>query len=134
VVHFHEEGNLTLQVIQAANLTLVDGFASVGETSGAVDAFADTAVVSLAEDLGEDDVIVEDVGEGAGDGAFGVEKAIEFDVGFAAAAVVAGAEGDGLGEGFFFVEGAVLEGNVFHGVAKVVVVGGEDDATVASGR
>jgi len=88
MLDFHEKGDLALQMIQAANSRLVNGFASVGQTCGAVDAFADTAVVSLAEDLGENDVIVEYVREGAGDGALGGET-IELGVGFAALALVA---------------------------------------------
>jgi len=73
-----------------------------------MDAFADTAVVALAEDLGEDDVIVQDVGEVAGDGAE-ADVFVGF-LGRGVAAAVSAADRDGAGKGVLFVLGALLEG------------------------
>jgi len=58
-------------MIESGDLGFVDGLASEGLARGAMDAFADAAVISCAKDFGENYVIVEHVGfyrDGLGDG------------------------------------------------------------------
>jgi len=71
MIHLAQDLNLILQMIESRELGYVNGLASEGLASGAMDAFADAAEISCADDFGEYYVIVENVGsycDGLGDG------------------------------------------------------------------
>jgi len=62
MIHLAQDLNLILQLIESPELGYVDGLASEGLVSGAMDAFADAGEISRADDAGKDDIIVEHVG------------------------------------------------------------------------
>mmetsp|Transcript_10878 Transcript_10878/g.23640 ORF Transcript_10878/g.23640 Transcript_10878/m.23640 type:complete len:313 (+) Transcript_10878:369-1307(+) len=70
MVHVGEEYDLALEMIESAEFEFVDGLDGEHPLRGAMDAFADGAVMSLSDDVGGDVVVVEDVGVHSRDGAY----------------------------------------------------------------